>query len=197
MSRADAVGHPPSLIIRPTGRSSCGKTSGAIRKLKITVDTWLSGKAAIRKHKITMDMWVSGDARSVWSPPMPLKSDHMGGCWLHPPVRQTLPILDTETTEISSAQLNQNERISSNQMDRETTIIASQGLCLNLKSPVPAGREGQSNPKFYSLAHQPPPGSNLHLGKGLSAAPVPPEAGVTGSGTGCTVSIRARGRSGK
>lgn len=57
------------------------------------------------------------------------------------------------------------ERISSNQMDRETTIIAEEDLCLNLKSPVPAGCEGQSNPRYCSQACQSTPGPELHLGR--------------------------------
>ena len=42
------------------------------------------------------------------APPMSLKPDHTGRRWLHPRVRAALPIWDTETTEISSARLNQN-----------------------------------------------------------------------------------------
>ena len=50
-------------------------------------------------------------------------------------------------------------------MDRETTIIVEEDLCLNLKSPVPAGCEGQSNPQYYSQARQSPPGPELHLAR--------------------------------
>ena len=62
------------------------------------------------------------------------------------------------------------ERISSNQMDRETTIIVEEDLCLNLKSPVPAGCEGQSNPQYYSQARQSPPGPELHLARASQPA---------------------------
>lgn len=50
-------------------------------------------------------------------------------------------------------------------MDRETAIIADEGFCSNLKSPVPAGCEGQSNPKYCPLGHLSPPRSELHFGR--------------------------------
>ena len=55
-------------------------------------------------------------------------------------------------------------------MDRENTIIAEEDLCLNLKSPVPAGCEGQRNPQYYSQARQSPPGPELHLARASQPA---------------------------
>jgi hypothetical protein len=60
-----------------------------------------------RKHKTILDTWV-GEARTdMWSSQCSEIAPYVE-CLLRPRVRLALPIRGLETTEISSAQLNQN-----------------------------------------------------------------------------------------
>lgn len=101
------------MIIKPKGWSSYGEISGKIRK-----------------QKLMMDMWVEVEARRAFGHFQSLKRDHMGGICSSSKTAW-LPMCAVETTELSAAQLNQNSKNSSHQMDWEAVAITSVGsVCI-------------------------------------------------------------------
>lgn len=142
------AGYTSSLIIKPKGWSSYSEPQAQSENTK---SLWTWGRSEARG--------VSGPLQCLWnqtrweSAGSILESGWPCQYEILKPLRFHLPgWIKTE-------------RIRSNQMDRETAIIADEGFCSNLKSPVPAGCEGQSNPKYCPLGHLSPPRSELHFGR--------------------------------